>query len=285
MFTSNPFSELSAMSEFITPTVMQGYVILMVIMVIGGTILDMMHKKSAQYFFENAKKAQKNAKREVSTGEKASLAVSTLTSEVLTSSEFCNTRRRISHLFIMYGFIIFVATTAIMIFAYPTKEMATPTILPILWHIGAAMLCFGGYWFWFFIRVDVSAEGVTLFKVERADIFILSLLTTTTFGLIWSYCQSSGSELTTLAFILFVTASTILFSTVLWSKFAHMFFKPAAAFQKKVTKADGSRENLPGDFDLSSAEVHAKFPDIPQYMGKNPKNMGLGIKRETPNHY
>lgn len=285
MFSNNPFSELTAMSEFITPTIMQGYVILMVILVIGGTILDMMHKKSAQYFFENAKKAKKSAKREVDTGEKVSIAVSTLTSEVLTSSEFCNTRRRISHLFIMYGFILFVATTAIMIFAYPTKEIATPTILPMLWHIGAAMLCFGGYWFWFFIRVDVSAEGVTLLKVERADIFILSLLTTTTFGLIWSYCQSSGSALTTLFFLLFIIATTTLFSTVLWSKFAHMFFKPAAAFQKKVTKADGSRENLPADFDLTDPEVQRKFPDIPQYMGKNPKNMGLGIKREAPNHY
>jgi len=285
MFTSNPFSELSAMSEFITPMVMQGYVVLMVIMVVGGTILDMIHKKSAQYFFENAKKAQKNAKREVSTGEKASLAVSTLTSEVLTSSEFCNTRRRISHLFTMYGFIIFVATTAIMIFAYPTTATPTPAILPLLWHAGAAMLCFGGYWFWFFIRVDVSAEGVSLLKLERADIFIVSLLTTATFGLIWSYCQSSGSALTTLFFLLFIAATTTLFSTVLWSKFAHMFFKPAAAFQKKVTKADGSAENLPPDYDLTDPAVQKQFPDIPQYMGKNPPNMGHGIKREAPNHY
>jgi hypothetical protein len=285
MFTSNPFSELSELSAFITPAIMQGYVVLMVIMVIGGTILDMIHKKSAQYFFENAKKAQKNAKREVSTGEKASIAVSTLTSEVLTSSEFCNTRRRISHLFIMYGFIIFVATTAIMIFAYPTSATPTPAILPLLWHTGALMLCFGGYWFWFFIRVDVSAEGVSLLKLERADIFIVSLLTTATFGLIWSYCQSSGSGLTTLFFLLFLTATTTLFSTVLWSKFAHMFFKPAAAFQKKVTKADGSAENLPPDYDLTDPAVQKMFPDIPQYMGKNPPNMGLGIKRETPNHY
>ena len=285
MFTSNPFSELSELSAFITPAIMQGYVILMVIMVIGGTILDMIHKKSAQYFFENAKKAQKSAKRTVSTGEKASLAISTLTSEVLTSSEFCNTRRRISHLFIMYGFIIFVATTAIMIFAYPTSATPTPAILPLFWHIGAAMLCFGGYWFWFFIRVDVSAEGVSLLKLERADIFIVSLLTTATFGLIWSYCQSSGSALTTLFFLLFLTATTTLFSTVLWSKFAHMFFKPAAAFQKKVTKADGSAENLPPDYDLTDPAVQKMFPDIPQYMGKNPPNMGLGIKREAPNHY
>ncbi len=72
MFTSNPFSELSAS---ISPIVMQGYVILMVLLVIGGTVLDMIHKKSAQYFFENAKKAKKSAKRSVGTGEKASIAV------------------------------------------------------------------------------------------------------------------------------------------------------------------------------------------------------------------
>jgi hypothetical protein len=37
--------------------------------------------------------------------------------------------------------------------------------------------------------------------------------------------------LSIIAFIGFIAASTTLFSTILWSKFAHMFFKPAAAFQ------------------------------------------------------
>ena len=92
----------------------------------------------------------------------------------------------------MYGFIIFVATSAIMIFGYPTPATPTPAILSQLWHIGALMLAVGGYWFWFFIRVDVSAEGLPWFRVERADIFILSLLTTATFGLIWSFTQSQG---------------------------------------------------------------------------------------------
>jgi hypothetical protein len=186
----------------------------------------------------------------------------------------------------MYGFIIFVVTTAIMIFGYPTPEAATPAILPQLWHIGALMLCVGGYWFWFFIRVDVSAEGLTWFRLERADLFILSLLATATFGLIWSYAQSTGAGVgTTIAFALFVLSSTVLFGSVLWSKFAHMFFKPAAAFQKKVTRADGSMENLPGEYNLSDPEVQKRFPDIPEYMGKNPPNMGLGIKREAPRHY
>ena len=83
MFTSNPFSELAA---FISPEVMQAYIIVMVLLVIGGTLLDVMHKKSAQYFFENAQKAKKSATREVSGAEKGSIALKTLTNEVLTSS-------------------------------------------------------------------------------------------------------------------------------------------------------------------------------------------------------
>lgn len=283
MLTSNPFSELSAI---ISPAIMQAYIILMVLLVIGGTILDMVHKKSAQYFFENAKKAEKNAKRTVSSGEKASIGIKVLANEVLTSGEFCNPRRRLSHLLTMYGFIIFVVTTAIMIFGYSTPEASTPASLPLLWHLGALMLAAGGYWFWFSIRVDVSAEGLPWNRVERADLFILSLLATSTFALLWSFTQSIGiAGWSTLFLVLFIVSSTTLFGTVYWSKFAHMFFKPAAAFQKRVTRADGSRENLPAEYDLTDPAVQAKFPDIPEYMGKNPAYMGPGIRRESANNY
>jgi hypothetical protein len=254
----------------ISPAVMQAYVVLMIILVAGGTILDMLHKRSAEYFFANAKKAQAGAKREVTSAEKIGLAVQTVANEVLTSSEFCNVNRRISHLFTMYGFIIFVVTSAILIFAYPTPDVAAPVLLTFLWHLGALSLCVGGYWFWFSIRVDVAAEGKNWYQISgRGDIFILGLLSTATFGLLW----------------LFVISATVLFGTVYWSKLAHMFFKPAAAFQKKVTKADGSRENLPDEYDPADPAVHERFPDIKEYMGSNPPNMGLGISREAPRHY
>ena len=278
MFAINPFASLS---EVISPAMMQGYIVLMILLVMGGTILDMIHKKSAQYFFENAKKAKKSATRSVSGGEKTSIAASVLVKEVLTSGEFSNPRRRLSHLLTMWGTIIFIATTAIMVFGYSTPEASTPALLPQLWHIGALMLAVGGYWFWFSIRVDVSAEGLPWFRFERADLFILSLLATATFALIWSF---TGAGLT-IFFALFIAASTVLFGGVYWSKFAHMFFKPAAAYQKKITRADGSRENLPPDYDLTDPEVQRKFPDIPTYMGKNPPNMGLCIKAERAKHY
>ncbi|MDH5354781.1 MAG: adenylyl-sulfate reductase [Gammaproteobacteria bacterium] len=276
MFDTNPFYELSG---FLTPAVMQMYVVAMFLAVVAGTIIDTLHKKSAQYFFENAQKAQKSAKRTVTGGEKVSLAISTVANEVLTSSEFNNQKRRLSHLLTMYGFIIFVATTVTIIFGYPTAAEAAPAMVVSLWHIGAIMVCVGGYWFWFFIRCDVNSEGKPWYKLVRADLFIVSLLMTTTFALLWSFFGGM------LLFVIFIIASTILFTTVLWSKFAHMFFKPAAAYQKKITRADGSQENLPDLGELTDPALQAEFPDIPTYMGKTPPSMGLGIKRESPNHY
>ncbi|RLA13312.1 MAG: adenylyl-sulfate reductase, partial [Gammaproteobacteria bacterium] len=195
-----------------------------------------------------------------------------------------NPKRRMSHLLTMYGFIIFVVTTVTMIFGYPTPAEAAPGMLVALWHIGALMVCVGGYWFWFFIRCDVSSEGQPWYKLVRADLFILPFLMTTTFALIWSVTRGAGA-MNTLFFAIFILSSTFLFSTVLWSKFAHMFFKPAAAYQKKITKADGSQENLPDLGELTDPTLQARFPDIPTYMGEKPPNMGLGIKRESPNHY
>ncbi|MFZ0790703.1 MAG: adenylyl-sulfate reductase [Chromatiaceae bacterium] len=287
MFTSNPFAALSA-NLSLDPGVMQAYVVLMVILVIGGTLLDVVHKKSAKYFFEKGQSLKKIAKREVGGGEKLGLAVSTFTNEVLTSSEFANPERRVSHLFTMYGFIVFVVTTAVMIFGLPVAEGEGSALMPLLWHLGALSICIGGYWFWLKIRADVNSEGNKWYDVHQSDLFIVSLLLMATFALIWSVLQASTgatSVWSIVAFVIFIVATTTLFSTILWSKFAHMFFKPAAAFQKKVAVADGSRDKLPEIPDLASAECKQRFPDIPEYMGDNPPYMGLGIKREAPNHY
>jgi hypothetical protein len=287
MIESNPFAILSE-SLALDPGVMQAYIILMIVLVIGGTLLDVVHKKSARYFFEKGQSLKKIAKREVGGGEKLGIAVSTLTNEVLTSSEFENRDRRISHLFTMYGFIFFVVTTAVMIFGLPAAEGEGSGLVPVLWHLGALSICIGGYWFWFKIRADVRSDGNAWYNVHQSDLFIVSLLLMATFALIWSFLQTSAgatSLWTIIAFIVFIAASTTLFSTILWSKFAHMFFKPAAAFQKKVAVADGSRDKLPEIPELSSAECKERYPDIPEYMGANPPNMGLGIKREAPTHY
>ena len=70
---SNPFAELVST---IPAGVMQTYVVLMFLLVVGGTILDMLHKKSAKYFFQNAEKAKKNATKTITSAEKTSMAIS-----------------------------------------------------------------------------------------------------------------------------------------------------------------------------------------------------------------
>ena len=45
MFTINPFAELSA---FIPPTVMQAYIVVMILMVAGGTLFDAIFRRGGR---------------------------------------------------------------------------------------------------------------------------------------------------------------------------------------------------------------------------------------------
>ena len=58
MFSTNPFYVLS---ESVSPIFMQIFVILMIALIVIGTVMDIIHKKNVKYFFDNAKKAKKNA--------------------------------------------------------------------------------------------------------------------------------------------------------------------------------------------------------------------------------
>ncbi|MGI9383031.1 MAG: hypothetical protein ACR2PO_07740 [Methyloligellaceae bacterium] len=263
---------------------MQIYVIVMILLVVGGTILDVLHKKSAEYFFEASRRSDELAVRPLSSAEKSSIAVQTVAVDVLTSAEFCTTKRRVAHLLTMYGFVFFLLGTWAMVFYYASAEASTPWLWPFLWHVGALMVCVGGFWFWFFIRADVAAEGNPWYRLVQADLFILSLLATNAFGFLWSVFPALGAQvLSSFFLVLFILAGTVLFGGVLWSKFAHMFFKPAAAYQKRVAKANGSLDNLPAPADRSDPATRDRHSmDL---LKDAPLDMGLGIKREEPQHY
>ena len=74
MFSINPFAELSST---ISPAVMKTYVIIMIALVAGGTLFDIVHKKSAKYFFSNWRKAREKGSRDVGSGEVVGIAVKT----------------------------------------------------------------------------------------------------------------------------------------------------------------------------------------------------------------
>jgi len=246
MFVNNPFA---ALTDVLPANALQIYVVLMVLAVFAGTLFDTIHKGSARYFFDNWRKSKNKGSQQVGGIDIVSLAVKTGLVDVLASGEFCNARRRVAHLLTMYGFVIYITTTTAMVFGYPTPATPTPGILPLLWWIGGLMVCVGGYWFWFFIRVDVAAEGKSPLRLMRADLFVLSLVGSVTLGLIWAWLQARASSGANVCFGLYIVATTVLFGSVAWSKFAHMFFKPAAAFEKRLSYANGSRSNLPGPAD------------------------------------
>jgi hypothetical protein len=247
----NPFAALPAA---IPPVAMQVYVVVMFLLVVCGTLIDLAHKGSARYFFQHRRAASFGARRRVDSGEAAGLAVQTVVVSVLAAGEFCGMLRRVTHLLTMYGFVLYVVTTAVMVFAYPTAAAPGPAILPELWYLGAALVCVGGVWFWLLQRVDVAAEGQSALRLVRADLFVLSLLASAAFALIWGCVQAAGDHTWANVFFgIYLLSNTVLFGSVPWSKFAHMFYKPAAAFQRRLEHASGFRNNLPAPADRPMA--------------------------------
>ncbi|HJU25574.1 MAG TPA: hypothetical protein VJ722_02750 [Rhodanobacteraceae bacterium] len=274
MLSVNPFAVAAAA---LPAGFLQVFLVVMLLAVVAGTLFDVVHKGSARYFFDSMRNS-KSKGRPVGGGELVSIAVQTAVVDVLASGEFCNPKRRVAHLLGMYGFVLYVVATAVMVFGYPTDATATPSIWPLLWWIGAVMVLVGGYWFWFFIRVDVAAEGHSPLTLSKADLFVLSLLASVTLGVIWAAAGGGVG----VVFWLYILATIVLFGGVPWSKFAHMFFKPAAAFDKRVARANGTAENLPTQTrdDPEQQKRHSM-----ELLRNAPMDMGLGIKREAPRHY
>ena len=236
MLDNNPFA---ALTHFLSPVTMQVYVIVMALAVLLGTLLDMRHKGSARFFTQRRERVMAAALRRLSGGETAALAMATI-AEAAVSGEFCKWPRRLSHLLMMYGFLLYVITTVVMIFAYADRA-TTPTVLSALWTVGALMIVVGGLWFFFFLRVNVAYDGDSPFHLGRADLFVASLVFSAAFGLIWHYRQLTAGYVasTWIVFGIYIFFTTLLFVSVFWSKFAHMFFKPAVAFQRRVEDASG----------------------------------------------
>ena len=173
MITINPFSTLS---NDIPAIAMQAFVIVMGLLVVLGTLVDIIHKKNVKYFFENAKKAKKSAKKMLSVGEKTAVVFKTIASDIATTSELGAGKRRAAHLLGMYGTILFWLGSVVMVFCYATPSSNTPTFWPIIWHTGAIMTVLVGSWFWFFLRVDVYSEAQPWYRIIKADLFVLALL-------------------------------------------------------------------------------------------------------------
>lgn len=239
MFTTNPFTPLTL---FVSPVVLQVYIVLMALAVAIGTLFDLVHGKKIKFFVQERKRTKAAAKRQLGAADMAAIAARTLVHDIATFGEFCNVHRRISHVLMFYGFVFYLITTVVMAFIYPTDTHA-PVVLPILWNIGALMTLAGGYWFFFFLRVNVMHDGHSLWRLERADLFIVTLLASVTFALLLEVVAMAENASATGVFAgIYIFFTTLLFVSVSWSKLPHMFYKPVMAFQRRVEEADGSSD-------------------------------------------
>ena len=237
MFTTNPFAPLTA---FVSPDLMQGYIVLMVLAVAIGTAFDLLRDNKLTFFLQERQRTKAAAKRPLGGADIASIAARTLAHDIATFGDFCNRQRSISHVLMFYGFVTYLVTSVVMVFGYPA-DPRPPAVLPLLWNLGVVMALVGGYWFFFFLRVNVVHDGQPPWRLVRADLFIVTLLASLTFALVFEFMAMSGNTMATRVVAgLYLFFTTLLFVSVPWSKFPHMFYKPVVAFQKRQEEADGS---------------------------------------------
>ncbi|EEZ80740.1 MAG: adenylylsulfate reductase [Candidatus Thioglobus sp.] len=287
--TTTPIAALALAENGIAWADMQTYVTVMIALVIVMTIADLLHKKSATYFFQAAEKADEllaageaessignetGRLKQLSTGDKVNALVATVAIDVATAGEFSNGPRRLVHIFTMWGFVLFVAATAIIIYGEAENAMSATA-----WNIGAIMLLVGSWGYWFAFKVDCQSEAQSYFQIDlRKDIFSLGLMGTSLATLGWEiYGGGTGTW-----FTLVLISTTALFGSVYWSKFSHMFFKPAAAYNKRIIEANGTNENLPHE---TRDDEWQKNRHSMELLKDAPMDMGLGIKRSKPENY
>ncbi|MDA8095838.1 MAG: adenylyl-sulfate reductase [Betaproteobacteria bacterium] len=242
MLIGNPFAPLVS---FVSPDILRGYLVLMALAVALGTSYDLVHGKKAAFFLRDRRRARAAARRALGAREGLRLAARTLLIDLAAFGEFCNRAKRIAHALMFYGFILYVATTVALVFGYPA-ERHPPLILPVCWNIGALMTLVGSGWFFFFLRVDVTHDGQSAWRLRRADLFLASLLASVAFGLLleWGELSANMAAIKVLSG-LYGGVTTLLFVTVAWSKFPHMFYKPVLAFQAKRDEASGASDLPP----------------------------------------
>jgi len=166
----------------------------------------------------------------------------TLVTNLATSRELakCGASRRASHELMLWGFILSVIVVVVKVFAYPDVSPVLPSsVLGVLLNLGGLLVLVGGLWY-LWLRVNVSHEGNSVFRVTRADMFILSLLANAVLGFVLEGADLSGSVVATeVALGLYLPVTAFMFFSVPWSKFSHIFYKGAYAIQREIDRERG----------------------------------------------
>ena len=105
---------------------MQVYVLIMIALVVAGTLFDIVHKGSARYFFEHWRRSKDQGATQDRGGRAGVDRGQDRPRGRPGVRRILQRARRVAHLLTMYGFLIYVVATAIMVFGYPTPAIPTP---------------------------------------------------------------------------------------------------------------------------------------------------------------
>ena len=122
MMSISPFS---ALAESVSPSVIQGFVLAMLALIVIGTVVQMIHHKNVTYFFNNAKKAKLAAEKELGVGEKTSVILKTVVHDIATTAELGAGKRRVAHVMGMYGTILFWVASVVLVWLHRNRNNCT----------------------------------------------------------------------------------------------------------------------------------------------------------------
>lgn len=229
-------------TSILPPAFYQAFIAVLFVAMVAGLLYDAIAGHKLKYFREERRIMVSMFGRRQAKVNVLGVVARTVVGDLATSKELakCGLSRRISHELMLWGFILCVLVVVVKFFAYPTKAGLGPTSpLGVLLNLGGVLVLAGALWY-LWLRVNVSHEKNSVFRVTRSDMFILGVIANAALGFVLEAAELSGSLLAAeVALGVYLPATAFLFFSVPWSKFTHIFYKAAYAVQRELDAAAG----------------------------------------------
>ncbi|MCL4339849.1 MAG: hypothetical protein M1388_01810 [Thaumarchaeota archaeon] len=227
--------------SIVNPLYMQIFAVVMIVGLVGGMAYDFIGGKKLEFTLRERRQKGRNI------GIDFSAAFSAIFGDVATSRQFakCSSSRRASHILMMWGFIISIILLFIEVFFLPfTSILSMTSPVQILLIISLVMLLIGALWF-LPQRANVRVDGDPVYKLRRADIFVINVIVYSVLGLALEAAIFTGSAIAAeviLGVSMFSLATLFLLTP--FTKLPHMFYKGGLIIQDKMEK-DKVESRLP----------------------------------------
>lgn len=150
----------------------------------------------------------------------------------------CNKTKRISHILVFWGFVFTGISTILAYLMNPTDEILPLTHPVKIFGNAGGILLIAGLAGMFYIRYQ---ESGSVWKLTRADYFLVTLLLTVVTGFVTQQMvYSFNTDLTVdVAFWIHMVFIVLLLATAPFTKFGHAVYKPVWLLYDKLNSKTG----------------------------------------------